>query len=117
MFDSSCIFCKIIQGQIQSKIIKENDFVMAIYDISPKAPTHILLIPKKHIASIAELQEVDAQYGWHLLTLARDLSRELCQGRGFNLIANNGADAGQSVMHLHFHFLSGRKISETGFKL
>lgn len=117
MFDQSCIFCKIIQGQIPSKIVKEDDFVLAIRDISPKAPTHILLIPKKHIVSVAELQEDDIQYAWHILKMARDLSKDLCNGKGFNLIANNGSDAGQSVFHMHFHFLSGRNIAEGGFKL
>jgi histidine triad (HIT) family protein len=117
MFNPSCIFCKIIQGQIKSDFIKENDFVVAIRDISPKAPTHILLIPKKHVASVVDLQEDDAQYVWHLLKMARDVSKDLCRGKGFNLIANNGADAGQSVFHMHFHFLSGRNIAEGGLKL
>lgn len=117
MLNPSCVFCKIIQGHIKSSIVKENDFVLAIHDIAPKAPTHILLIPKKHIVSIAELQEDDINYAWHVLKMARDLSKDLCRGKGFNLIANNGADAGQSVFHLHFHFLSGRNIAEGGFKL
>ena len=117
MFNESCIFCKIIQGQIKSRIIKENEFAIAIYDIAPKAPTHILLIPKKHIISFAHLQDEDAPYIWHLCKMARDLGLEVCQGKGFNLIANNGADVGQSVFHLHMHFLSGKNIFDSGTKL
>jgi len=117
MFNDSCIFCKIIQGHIKSSIIKENDFVLAIADIAPKAPVHILLMPKKHIASFADIQDDDTQYVWHLCKMARDLGLEVCQGKGFNLIANNGADAGQSVFHLHLHFLSGRNIFDGGTKL
>ncbi len=117
MFDQSCIFCKIIQGQIKSNIIKENEFVIAVHDIAPKAPTHILLIPKRHIVNVTALQDGDEQYVWHLFKLARDLGHDMCQGKGFNLIVNNGADAGQSVFHLHLHFLAGKNIFEGGFKL
>lgn len=115
MFNESCIFCKIIQGQIKSTVIKENDFVVAITDRSPKAPTHLLLIPKKHIVSFAEIQDEDEQYIWHLCKMARDLGHDI--GRGFNLVSNNGADAGQSVFHLHLHFLAGKNIFDGGTKL
>lgn len=112
MYDESCIFCKIVQGKVKSRIVKENDFAIAIYDISPKAPTHILLIPKKHIISFAYLSDEDAPYLWALCKMARDLGADVCQGRGFNLVANNGADVGQSVFHLHMHLLSGKNIFE-----
>lgn len=110
MFNESCIFCKIIQGHIKSGIVKENEFVIAIRDIAPKAPTHLLIIPKKHIISFAHIQDEDEIYVWHVCKMARELGFDLCQGKGFNLIANNGADVGQSVFHLHLHFLSGKNI-------
>ncbi len=117
MLNETCVFCKIIQGKIQSKIARDNGFVTAIYDICPKAPTHILLIPKKHIINLTDLHEDDTPYAWHLLKMARDISKDLCGGKGFNLVLNNGADAGQSVFHLHFHFLSGKNIFDGECKL
>ena len=115
MFDESCIFCKIIQGHITSTIIKENEFALAIADRSPKAPTHLLLIPKKHIVSFATIHDNDEQYIWQLCKMARDLGLDI--GKGFNLISNNGSDAGQSVFHLHLHFLAGKNIFDGGTKL
>ncbi|KKQ49213.1 MAG: Histidine triad (HIT) protein [candidate division TM6 bacterium GW2011_GWF2_38_10] len=117
MFDSSCVFCKIIQGHIPAQVVKENDHVVAIKDRSPKAPVHLLLIPKIHIINVATMEDVHAEYAWYMLQMARDISKDLCQGRGFNLVMNNGADAGQSVFHLHMHFLSGKSITDGGFLL
>src|SRR3989338_6103655 len=102
MLNPSCIFCKIIQGSIKSTVIKENDFVMAIQNIAPKAPVHYLLLPKKHIDSIAFITDQDQEFCWHMCQLARDLGAEL-PNKSFNLISNNGAAAGQSVFNLHWH--------------
>ncbi len=116
MLSPSCIFCKIIQGSIKSTVVQENDFVMAVQDIAPKAPVHYLLIPKKHIDSIAHITNQDQAFCWHLFQLARDLGSQL-PTKAFNLISNNGAAAGQSVFHLHWHFLAGKNIYEHGLKL
>jgi len=116
MFDSSCIFCRIIQKQIPSEIITETEHLLVIKDINPKAPIHYLIIPKTHIQSLATLQAADVFYGQHLFQMTAQLAQE-CPGKAFNLISNNGASAGQSVAHLHFHFLAGRNLYEHGLKL
>jgi histidine triad (HIT) family protein len=116
MFDSNCIFCKIIQKQIPSKIIKETDEILVIEDISPKAPFHYLIIPKKHVENINYLTDQDAKFAWPVLKAARDVAKEIQEKSGnaeplsFNLVSNNGAFAGQSVFHMHWHFLSGKKL-------
>lgn len=116
MENRSCLFCKIIAKQIPSAIVKENDSVIVIKDISPKAPTHYLIMPKHHIESIAHLTDADLHYATSILTMARDIAKEQSLG-SFNLIANNGAGAGQSVFHLHFHFLAGKNIYDEGLHL
>lgn len=110
MFDDTCVFCKIIQGKIPSTIIMQNEHILVIKDIHPKAPIHYLILPKNHITNIASLTDFDRELCWHILSTARDLGSKVCNGAGFNLIFNNGADAGQSVFHLHAHFLSGKNI-------
>lgn len=116
MLDSSCIFCKIIQGSIPSVVIKENEYVTVIKNINPKAPVHYLIIPKKHLIDVAALSEGDQQFGWHILRIASDISKEQNLSN-FNLVSNNGAGAGQSVFHLHFHFISGKNLYSGGFTL
>jgi diadenosine tetraphosphate (Ap4A) HIT family hydrolase len=116
MFDSSCIFCKIIQGSIPSTIIKENEYVTVIENIAPKAPTHYLIIPKKHLIDVAQLTQADQQFGWNILKIAGEVAQEK-KLSGFNLISNNGKSAGQSVFHLHFHFMSGKNLYSGEFKL
>jgi diadenosine tetraphosphate (Ap4A) HIT family hydrolase len=116
MFDSNCIFCKIIQKQIPSKIIKEDETVLVIEDIAPKAPYHYLIIPKKHIINVNYLTEQDEKLAWPILKAARDIAKEIQEKSGqkdpisFNLVSNNGAFSGQSVFHIHWHFLSGKKL-------
>jgi diadenosine tetraphosphate (Ap4A) HIT family hydrolase len=116
MFDSACIFCKIIQGSIPSTIIKENEHVMVIKNIAPKAPVHYLIIPKRHIADVAALTDADQPFGWYMLKIAGEISKEENLS-GFNLVANNGQSAGQSVFHLHFHFIAGKNLYSGGFTL
>ncbi len=114
--ESSCIFCKIITNQIPSKKIKETGSVLVIQDISPKAPTHLLILPKKHIINLAHIQAEDLLIITETIQMATDLSKEI--KTGFNLISNNGTDVGQSVLHLHWHFLAGRNFyKEGGLKL
>lgn len=104
-----CLFCKIIENKIPSKKIAENDEILVIEDISPKAPIHYLIIPKKHYADIVSLQETDLKRAGKIILMAKEIASKLGDV-DFRIIANNGASAGQSIFHLHFHFLSGKKM-------
>jgi diadenosine tetraphosphate (Ap4A) HIT family hydrolase len=116
VLSSTCIFCKIIQKTIPSTIIAENDHVIVVQDIAPKAPIHYLIIPKIHVESISALSDKDAAYCWHMMQMAQDLGKKL-PAQAFNIIINNGAAAGQSVMHLHLHFIAGKNIYQQGLSL
>jgi diadenosine tetraphosphate (Ap4A) HIT family hydrolase len=113
---SPCIFCKIIRGEIKSSIVKENDYILVIKDISPKAPIHYLILTKKHIESMAYLTAEDKEIGASLCMMIQELSKELPE-KSFNIVSNNGAAAGQSVFHMHMHFLAGKNIYGGGFSL
>jgi histidine triad (HIT) family protein len=109
--DENCIFCKIAAGQIPSKIVYQDENVVAFEDINPQAPYHMLLIPRRHIASMADLTAQDGPMLVDLLTTAAKLARDLGFDKGgYRLVANVGPDAGQSVFHLHFHLMGGRKF-------
>ncbi len=109
---SDCIFCKIIAGQIPAKKVYEDELMVAIEDIAPKAPLHLLLLPKRHFSNCLDMEQQDEATVGHLLRVAGHLARErgLDQG-GFRLVQNNGADAGQTVFHLHIHLLAGREFA------
>ena len=105
----SCLFCRILAGELPATRLHEDDLVIAIRDIQPAAPTHILLIPRAHIASAAELGEADGPLLGRLFGVAADLARsEGVADAGFRLVTNVGAWGGQSVDHLHVHLLGGR---------
>ncbi len=108
-----CIFCKIIRKEIPSEIVYEDDEIMAFKDIHPAAPIHILVIPKKHIQSLAQLEEKDELLIGKIYTVINKVAE--AQGvkeKGFRVIVNCGEDGGQEVPHLHFHLLAGTKFGE-----
>ena len=110
--DADCLFCKIVVREIPADIVHESDAILAFRDIQPKAPTHILLIPKEHFASIAEVGEQHADLLGELMRAAAHLAKaEGIDRSGWRLVTNVGPDAGQSVAHLHFHLLGGRKMA------
>jgi histidine triad (HIT) family protein len=109
---ADCIFCKIIAREIPTQVIKETDDVLVIQDRMPKAPTHYLIIPKKHSTNIAHFSDADAHIAGNLLLMARNLSQELPGSQAFRLIANSGKEVGQSVFHTHLHFLAGKSMSD-----
>ncbi|HTM06364.1 MAG TPA: HIT domain-containing protein [Patescibacteria group bacterium] len=109
----NCIFCKIIQGTIPATFIAQNDHALVIKDIAPKAPVHYLIIPKIHVPDMIHLTEDQYVIGSHLFALAHEVGSSLTDKPDFRLIINNGADAGQSVFHLHMHLLAGMK--QAGF--
>lgn len=107
----SCLFCKIIAGEIPAQIVYQDDRLVAIEDINPAAPLHLLLIPRKHIASTLDLAEVDDQLVGHLFRVAADIARQRGVAEdGFRIVTNTNAAAGQSVFHIHFHLLAGRHL-------
>jgi len=106
-----CIFCKIINKEIPSTIVYEDDEVLAFRDINPAAPVHILIIPKKHISSLNELQENDELLVGKIYTVINKIAKkEGVSEKGFRVIVNCGEDGGQEVKHLHFHLLGGKKL-------
>ena len=104
------LFSKIIRREIPADIVYEDELCLAFRDINPQAPTHVLLIPKKEIAMLADAAEEDRALMGHLLLAANKVARQLGVEKAFRLVVNNGADAGQSVFHLHLHILAGRPL-------
>ena len=105
------IFMKIIDQEIPADIVHEDDLCLAFNDISPQAPTHILVIPKKPIHSLADLSDDDQQLAGHMLLVLRKLAADLGIDGGYRVVTNCGQQAGQTVDHLHFHLLSGRPMT------
>jgi histidine triad (HIT) family protein len=107
---NDCIFCKIGKGEIPCKKIFEDGEMIALHDITPVAPVHLLLIPKKHIQNLMELETDDLGLAGRLLLKARELAKELCGVEGARFVINAGHNGGQSVDHLHIHILGGRAL-------
>ncbi len=108
---SDCLFCKIRDGAIPAKQVYQDDRALAFRDVNPQAPTHILIIPRQHISSLNELDEADAALIGHLHMVAAKLAREEGVAEsGYRTLFNTGANAGQSVFHLHLHLLGGRQL-------
>ena len=106
-----CIFCKIINGDIPSEKVYEDESVLAFKDIHPAAPIHVLVIPKKHIKSLLEVTKEDSEVISHIYEVINKIAKDMnIEEDGFRVIVNCGKDAGQEVMHLHFHLLAGKKL-------
>ncbi len=107
----NCIFCKIISGEIASKLVFEDEFCVVFNDISPQAPTHLLVIPREHFDSMAEAELKHQQILGHLLLTCGKLARELgFADKGYRTVINTNKDGGQTVFHLHIHLLAGRQF-------
>jgi histidine triad (HIT) family protein len=106
------LFTRIISGEIPGTIVKQNDDVVALLDIDPKSPTHVLIVPRKEIATINDLALDDASLVGKMVLMARDIAAEQCiADDGYRLVFNVGADGGQTVEHIHLHLLGGREMT------
>ena len=108
---TDCIFCKICRGEIPARIVYEDDELVAFHDASPQAPVHVLLVPRRHIASLSEIEEGDAILLGRMLLAIRELATQFEIAPGYRVVTNTGSEAGQSVFHLHLHLLGGRRMS------
>ncbi|HEX8719600.1 MAG TPA: histidine triad nucleotide-binding protein [Pyrinomonadaceae bacterium] len=111
MAGEDCIFCKIVAGEIPAAKVYEDERAVAFRDINPQAPTHALVIPRRHVASLNDAAEGDESLLGHLLLVAARVAREAGHAEGgFRTVVNTGADAGQTVFHIHVHVLGGRRL-------
>jgi histidine triad (HIT) family protein len=108
MADAACLFCRIASRQMKANIVAETDELLAVTDINPQAPTHLLVIPKEHIATLADATQQQTALLGRALQLTNRLARDHQLTDGYRVVINNGARAGQSVFHLHVHLLGGR---------
>jgi histidine triad (HIT) family protein len=108
---SDCLFCKIAAGVIPVTRLYEDEQVLAFPDINPQAPVHVLVIPKRHIASLAQTTTEDAALLGHLLATAAEVARQQGLANGYRIVINTGSDGGQTVEHLHIHLLGGRHMA------
>ena len=108
----TCLFCEIVAGRVPAKIAHQDEQVVAFHDINPQAPTHILVVPRRHITSLLEVKPEDDALLGGLVRRARDLAADQgLDGRGFRLVFNCGDDAGYSVYHIHLHLVGGRPMA------
>ena len=106
-----CLFCKIVAGEIPSTKVYEDELVYAFRDIAPQAPVHILVIPKEHLASVAEVNQFNSHLVAHIFEVIPQIAEEEHLTGGYRVVSNCGPDAGQTVNHLHFHILGGAELS------
>lgn len=112
MGNSDCLFCRISAGELDAELIYETDTVIGFRDINPQAPTHVLIVPRRHISTIDDLGETDAEIVGKLFLAARDIGRqEGVTDAGYRTVMNCNAAAGQTVFHIHLHLLGGRDLS------
>lgn len=108
---SSCVFCRIADGDVPATVVRQDEHTVAFRDLDPKAPVHVLVIPRRHIASVNELQDADAHVMGALFVAARDVATaDGIADDGYRLVMNTGPAAGQSVAHVHLHVLGGREL-------
>ena len=106
-----CLFCKIASGVIQAQLAHQDDQCVAFHDLNPQSPTHILVIPRRHLSSIAECEPADEPLLGHLQLVAANLARKLgFEKSGYRMVLNTGPDGGQTVQHIHVHLLAGRAL-------
>lgn len=108
---ADCLFCKIVAGELDSEKVKETDRVLAFKDINPGAPTHVLVVPKEHIPSAADLDRGHAEVLSEMFEVMTEVAEQAALDGGYRIVTNIGSEAGQSVFHLHFHVLGGRPLS------
>lgn len=112
MAEQECLFCRIVRGEIPAKVVHETERVVAFRDIDPKAPVHVLIVPKRHIASVNEVSEGDESELGALFVAARAIAAaEGLSDGGYRLVVNTGRGAGQTVWHIHLHLLGGRSLT------
>jgi histidine triad (HIT) family protein len=110
--EQTCLFCKIIGKKIPAKIVFEDENSIAFEDVNPKAPVHVLIVPKKHIADIHSIISIDRELIGHLFFVARTIAANNgLEKNGYRMVINNGHDAGQTVFHIHLHLMSGRSFA------
>jgi histidine triad (HIT) family protein len=109
--DPNCLFCKIVAGEIPSDRVYDDDAVIAFRDINPRAPTHVLVVPRRHVADVHALADADGELLDRLFGAIRSIADQAGLASGYRVVTNVGPDAGQSVFHLHFHLLGGRTMS------
>lgn len=108
----NCIFCKIVNGEIESNKVFEDESVLAFYDINKEAPVHVVIIPKKHIESLNSIEKEDGVLLAHLINVIKEIADKLgLKESGYRIVNNCGKDGGQTVPHLHFHLLGGRTLN------
>lgn len=108
---ADCLFCKIVNKELDSEIVAETEGAVAFKDINPAAPTHILVVPRRHIASVADLSESDGDLLAELFQMIKQVADDAGIADRYRVVSNKGKGAGQSVFHLHFHVLGGRSLS------
>jgi len=108
---SDSIFCRIAAGEVPARIVRRDENLVAFHDLAPVAPTHVLVVPRRHLASLDATDTGDRELLGALAEAAREIARELGVADGYRVVVNNGASAGQSVFHLHLHLIGGRQFS------
>jgi histidine triad (HIT) family protein len=109
---SDCLFCGIVDGRVKANVVYQDERIVAFKDISPKAPVHVLIIPRKHMAGVLDIEVEDGALIGEIFQVASRLAKELgIAESGFRVVVNSGADAGQSVSHMHYHLLGGRRMA------
>jgi histidine triad (HIT) family protein len=115
--ENNCIFCKIVAGQTGTELVYQDEQVTVFHDREPAAPVHLLIVPNRHVTSLNEISATDRDWLVQVMLVAGQIARQMnVHESGFRLLTNTGADAGQSVYHLHFHLLGGTQLNRLGWR-